>query len=139
MNEVMSQIERFLRERHWLDLAPGDLAKSISIEAAELLEIFQWINPVAADVRADDLVLSRVKAELADVIIYALELCVHLRLDPEDIVRAKLEQAEKKYPAELITADRTSGEPANAAYHKAKRAAREHVAREGEKPDAQDR
>ena len=67
------------------------LAKSISIEAAELLECFQW---------SDDVEQERVEAELADVLTYCLLLADRMHVDPDAIVLAKLEQTKRKYPVE---------------------------------------
>ncbi|MFZ4896132.1 nucleotide pyrophosphohydrolase [Plantibacter sp. Mn2098] len=84
-------LRAFVRERDWEQFhTPENLAKSISIEAAELLECFQWggENLVAA------------KDELADVLTYCLLLADRLGLDPQAIVLEKLEQTRSKYPAE---------------------------------------
>lgn len=70
---------------------PENLAKSISIEAAELLECFQWNN----DYNMDD-----VCEELADVASYCIMLADKLNVDLDDIVLQKLEKTKKKYPVE---------------------------------------
>ena len=68
------------------------LAKSISIEAAELLECYQWNEDADRD---------EVAGELADVLTYALLLADRLDLNPEQIVRDKLERTRQKYPVEI--------------------------------------
>lgn len=79
-------------ERDWGQFhTPENLAKSISIEAGELLECFQW----NADGDRDE-----VAGELADVLTYALLLADRLDLDPEQIIRDKLERTGKKYPVD---------------------------------------
>lgn len=93
---------QYLRERNWHTLRPGDVAKSISIEAAELLELFQWINPTVAAARKDKKNMEKIRLELADVFIYCLEMASILGLDAEEIVKEKLELARKKYPAEIF-------------------------------------
>lgn len=89
---VMGTLREFAAEREWQQFhSPENLAKSISIEAAELLECFQW-SPEAD--------LEDVTGELADVLTYALALADHLGLDPEQIVLDKLERTREKYPVE---------------------------------------
>ncbi|WP_122939444.1 nucleotide pyrophosphohydrolase [Brachybacterium sp. EE-P12] len=89
---VMDTLRAFAAERDWHQFhTPENLAKSISIEAAELLECFQWGPEADRD---------EVAGELADVLTYALHLADQLDLDPEEIVRAKLERTRVKYPVE---------------------------------------
>lgn len=91
-DSVMATLRGFVEERDWAQFhSPSNLAKSISIEAAELLECFQW---------SDDADQGRVEAELADVLTYCLLLADRLHVDPEAIVLAKLEQTKSKYPVE---------------------------------------
>jgi len=89
---LIATLRTFMAEREWGQFhSPENLAKSISIEAAELLECYQW----NADGDRDE-----VAGELADVLTYALLLADELGLDPEQIVRAKLERTGQKYPVE---------------------------------------
>lgn len=89
---VRDALREFMAEREWSQFhSPENLAKSISIEAAELLECYQW------NVDADQ---QQVADELADVLTYALLLADRLELDPEQIVRNKLEKTRRKYPVE---------------------------------------
>ncbi len=84
-------IRDFIDERDWDKFhSPSNLAKSISIEAAELLECFQW-----DDNHYD---LEHVKEELADVIIYSQQLLDKLNLDMDEIVQAKMIKNAIKYP-----------------------------------------
>lgn len=90
--ETQKKLEAFVAERDWKQFhTPENLAKSISIEAAELLECFQW-GPNAEP--------KRVKEELADVLTYCLHLARAMDLDPEKIVLEKLEITRKKYPVD---------------------------------------
>ena len=107
MKKIEKSVKQFLRERGWDKLRPGDLAKSICIEAAELLELFQWSNPELTEVKNDQRKLARIKEELADVLIYALDLSVTLGLDTEKIIRDKMTLNAKKYPGALMR--RTAG------------------------------
>ena len=89
---VMTQLRAFVAERDWDQFhSPANLAKSISIEAGELLECFQWSD--AGDTE-------ETVAELADVLTYCLLLADKLGVDASDIVLAKLEETKKKYPVE---------------------------------------
>jgi len=86
------ELRRFVRQRDWDQFhSPENLAKGVSIEAAELLECFQW------DSNADP---EQVKDELADVLTYCLLLLDKYDLDLEAIVLEKLEKTIEKYPVE---------------------------------------
>lgn len=89
-------------ERAWDKLRPGDLAKSIMIEGAELLEHFQWDNPELSVVLKDKEKIEKIKNEVADVLIYAYSLCIELDADADEVVRKKLEKVRLKYPVELM-------------------------------------
>ena len=89
---VLETLQTFMAERDWGQFhSHENLAKSIAIEAGELLECFQWNGAGNRDEVAD---------ELADVLTYALLLADKLELDPEQIIRAKLERTAQKYPVE---------------------------------------
>lgn len=89
--ETIERIRRFTEDRDWDQFhAPENLAKSIVIEAAELLECFQWNN--------EKYDVEHVKEELADVIVYCQNLLDKLGLDADEIVNAKMDQNEAKYP-----------------------------------------
>ena len=91
-NEVLEQLRRFVSERDWKQFHTSEnLAKSISIEAAELLELFQWSS------NADE---SDIKDELADVLTYCILLADQYGLDPYELVIQKLEKTKEKYPVE---------------------------------------
>lgn len=90
LNELLKRIDTFNKERDWDQFhSPTNLSKSISIEAAELLECFQW---------SDDYNIKRVEEELADVLNYCLQMCLVLNLDPVDIVNKKMDKNAIKYP-----------------------------------------
>ena len=91
--ETLERIRKFSEDRDWDQFhSPENLAKSIVIEAAELLECFQWSD--------SDYDLQHVKEELADVIVYTQDLLDKLGLDADEIVNMNMEQNEKKYPVE---------------------------------------
>ena len=89
--ETIERIRRFSEERDWDQFhSPANLAKSIAIEASELLECFQWSDT--------DYELEAVKQELADVLVYSRNLLDKLGLDEDEIVNAKMAINEAKYP-----------------------------------------
>ena len=92
-HETINRIRKFTEDRDWEQYhSPENLAKSIVIEAAELLECFQWSD--------DDYDLQHVKEELADVLVYSRNLLDKLGLDEDEIVNMKMDQNEKKYPVD---------------------------------------
>lgn len=102
MKKVEKAVLHYLQERGWDNLRPSDLAKSISIEAAELLEIFQWTSMSLEDTKKDPAKMEALKKELADVFLYAFDMAVLLGVDTEQIILEKLEHVKKKYPAHLM-------------------------------------
>ncbi len=102
MIKAQTEIRTYLKERNWDKLKPVDLAKSISIESAELLEIFQWKDLSIKELKANPEKLQALKDEIADICIYAIEMGIILNEDIEEIILQKLEKVKKKYPVELI-------------------------------------
>ncbi len=91
--QTIDRIRKFTEDRDWEQYhSPENLAKSIVIEAAELLECFQWNN--------EDYDIQHVKEELADVLVYSRNLLDRLGLDEDEIVNMKMDQNEKKYPVD---------------------------------------
>lgn len=91
--ETIDRIRKFTEDRDWEQFhSPENLAKSIVIEAAELLECFQWSS--------DEYDIQHVKEEIADVMVYTQNLLDKLDLDADEIVNMKMTQNEKKYPVE---------------------------------------
>lgn len=95
-------VNRFAKARDWDKQAPDDIAKSVCIEAGELLELFQWSSPTVEEIKKNQKKMAELAGELADVFIYALELANLLEFDADEIVDKKLQFADKKYPAELM-------------------------------------
>ena len=97
MKSTIEKINNFRDERNWRQFhKEKDLAISISLEANELLEIFQW--KTSEEAVAND--LQHIKKELADVFIYGLMLADNLNLDVEKIISDKIKLNEKKYPVQ---------------------------------------
>lgn len=92
MEELTKKIIAFNNEREWDQFhSPENLAKSIAIEAGELLECFQWNNEYK---------IEEVTSELADVINYCLLLAEKINVSPTEIVLNKMQDTAKKYPVE---------------------------------------
>ena len=90
--ETIDRIRRFTSDREWEQYhTPANLAKSISIEAAELLECFQW---------SPDYDKEAAKEELADVMNYCIQLADKMGISIEDAIMEKIEKNAKKYPIE---------------------------------------
>lgn len=95
--ETVDMILKFRDDRNWKQFHnPKDLAISISLEAAELLEVFQWSG---ADLECRDK-LDKIKEELADVVNYAVLMADACGLDLDEIVLEKVRRNEEKYPVE---------------------------------------
>ena len=95
--ETINKILKFRDDRDWKQFHnPKDLAISISLESAELLEIFQWS---AEDVTCSDKI-EKIKEELADVVNYCVLMADACGLDLDEIVQEKLKKNNKKYPVE---------------------------------------
>ena len=91
--ETIERIRKFTEDREWDQFhSPSNLAKSIVIEAAELLECFQWSD--------EEYDLQHVKEELADVMVYCQNLLDKLGLDADEIINMKMTQTEAKYPVD---------------------------------------
>lgn len=91
--ETLDRIRKIVEDRDWEQFhTPANLAKSISIEANELLECFQWDE--------ENFDIGHVREELADVIVYCANMLDRLNLDADEIVNAKLDNNEAKYPVE---------------------------------------
>ena len=91
MEELKTIITEFREKRGWGEYDTLDrFSKSILIEAAELLEHFQWSE------EGDN--IQEIKDELADVLIYALAMCHHLNEDPKKIIKDKLVDVARRYP-----------------------------------------
>ena len=98
--ETIERIRKFTADRDWEQFhTPANLAKSISIEANELLECFQWSDT--------DYDMEEVKDELADVIVYCIDMLDKLGLDADEIINRKMSKNEAKYPVEKAKGNST--------------------------------
>ncbi len=102
MEDLRTAIGAFIAERDWEQFhSPKNLATALSVEVAEIVEHFQWLN----EKQSQELPFQRlaeVREETGDVTIYLTELAGKLGIDPVEAARAKLEINARKYPAELV-------------------------------------
>ena len=93
--ETYDRIIKFRDDRDWSQFHTGEnLAKSLMIEAGELLEVFQWDTKEKS--------IDKVKEELADVFMYAILMADRYNLDIDGIINDKIDSNERKYPAEMV-------------------------------------
>ena len=98
--DTIRRILKFSEDRDWDQFhTPSNLAKSISIEANELLECFQWSD--------DSYDINEVKEELADVLVYCVDMLDKLNLDADKIINEKMDKNEAKYPVEKARGNAT--------------------------------
>ena len=81
MKNVQKTITEYMAERNWQELHPADLAKSVSIESSERLELFQWGRQTKQEIVENDDLIQNIKDEIADVMIYCIEMGVVLDFD----------------------------------------------------------
>ena len=94
IEQLTAEIVSFIQERDWEQFhTPKDTALALFIEAAELNENFLWNQ-------GENVIIEKIKEELADVIIYALDLARQYNLSVDDIVKAKIKKNAEKYPVE---------------------------------------
>jgi len=102
LQELKDKMAQFVKERDWEQFhTPKNLSMSIAIEAAELMEHFQWLT-VEQSKNLQSSALQEIGEELADIIIYSLSLANFLGLDLADTVDAKMEKNIRKYPKDQV-------------------------------------
>jgi dCTP diphosphatase len=95
IQQLKDLVAGFVRDRNWEQFhTPKNLAMSIAIEAAELMEIFQWRQENG--VEPED--AGRIQEELADVVIYSLTMANRMKIDLSSIIVDKIEKNSRKYP-----------------------------------------
>lgn len=99
--DIKGLIKEFVKEREWEKYhSPKNLCMALSVEVAELSEIFQWMSEEESFLDKDDEVKEKVEDEVADVVTYAIELCNVLDIDLASAIFKKFEKNRKKYPVE---------------------------------------
>ena len=99
IESIQKQLSEFADERDWDQFHnPKNLAMALSVEASELVEIFQWLTPEQAEAIMSTDEGEHVKEEIADVMIYLIRLADKLNVDLEDAVADKIIKNGEKYP-----------------------------------------
>lgn len=104
INELKRRVKKFVRERDWEQFhSPKSLSMSIAIEAAELMEKFQWLDNRQSIRSINDKDISKeVEKELADITIYIMDFCNAASIDLASAIQNKLNENTLKYPAEKV-------------------------------------
>ncbi|KPI24950.1 MULTISPECIES: nucleotide pyrophosphohydrolase [Streptomyces] len=99
--KLQRRLAEFAAARNWQPFhTPKNLVAALSVEASELVEIFQWLTPEeSANVMEDPETAHRVTDEVADVLAYLLQLCEVLGVDPLAALNAKIDRNEHRFPA----------------------------------------
>jgi len=99
LNQLRERIVAFIFERNWDQFhSCKNLAISIMLEAAELLEIFQWTDPAPSKIKNEPKLIQKICEELADIVIYVIGFANKLEIDLGAQIIAKLKENEEKYP-----------------------------------------
>ena len=103
IEKLQLKLREFAKERDWEQFhSPKNLAMALSVEAAELLEIFQWSNSGGLDEIKDAKKKREIEEEVADIFNYLLKICDKLDIDLEKAALDKIEINESKYPVEKV-------------------------------------
>ena len=101
ISKIQNQLEKFAIERDWRQFhTPKNLAMALSVEASELVEIFQWLKPEESN-SPDQKQIESINDEVADIAMYLLRFCSVLEIDLESAIKSKLERNAEKYPINL--------------------------------------
>ncbi|MFN7507715.1 MAG: nucleotide pyrophosphohydrolase, partial [Limnobacter sp.] len=99
LKQLQQQLIEFSNARRWEKFhSPKNLSMALSVEVAELLEHFQWLTEEESRLVSGNK-LDEVKEEVADVLLYLLQICNQLKIDPVDAAQRKLVKNAVKYPA----------------------------------------
>ena len=99
IEEIQKRLRTFAADRDWEKFhSPKNLTMALSVEVAELVEIFQWSNSGGLEEIENPNIRKNIKEELADIFIYLLKISDKLNLDIEKTIHQKIEKNEKKYP-----------------------------------------
>jgi len=100
--QLRDRMRVFVAERDWEKFhSPKNLSMALSVEAAELVEIFQWLTEAESAV-LDSVRRARVEAELADILVYLVRIADRLDVDLLQAASRKLEENARKYPADRV-------------------------------------
>ena len=104
LQHIKDKIKQFIKEREWEKYhSPKNISMSIAIEAAELMEHFQWLSTTQSKKLLDDNAKRvEIEDELADIAIYIVDFCNLFSIDIEKIILRKLGKTAEKYPVHLV-------------------------------------
>ena len=101
ITKIQNQLRDFASARDWEQFhTPKNLAMALSVEASELVEIFQWLTPEESN-SPGQIQLDSIQSEVADIAMYLIRFCDVLEIDLEGAIEEKLIQNGSKYPVEL--------------------------------------
>ncbi len=102
LSQLQEKYIKFIEERDWQKFhQPKNVAMALSVEASELMELFQWKDNVAIEkIKDDEELMENIRGELADVTLYAMSLAHHLDIDLEQAVNDKLDHIHDRYDKE---------------------------------------
>ena len=99
IEEIQARLDKFAKDRNWDQFhTPKNLTMALSVEVAELLEIFQWSNSGGLDEIKDIETRKKIEEEIADIFIYLIKISGKLNVDLSKIINEKIDKNEKKYP-----------------------------------------
>lgn len=103
LEEIRTRLAKFAEDRNWDQFhSPKNLTMALAVEAAELLEMFQWLTEEQSIlIASDEKEMALIREEIADVLIYLIRLADKLGVDIGQAVIEKIEKNERKYPIEL--------------------------------------
>jgi dCTP diphosphatase len=103
LNKYQKRVKEFAVEREWEQFhSPKNLATALSVEASELLEIYQWEKEEGTRSFKSDGQRKKVEDELVDIFVYWLRICDELKIDVEKVFERKFLENKEKYPADLV-------------------------------------
>lgn len=99
IKKIQEKLRKFTKERNWDQFhTPKNISMALSVEVAELIEIFQWSNTDGTKEINDEEIRKNIEEEIADILIYILIFSDKLNLNLSEIVSKKIEKNEDKYP-----------------------------------------
>ena len=102
IEQLSQRIRRFEAERDWAQFhSAKNLVMALGVEVAEIVELFQWLTEEQSK-RLDAEKLAELRDEIGDVMVYLLEFCDKLGIDPLEAAEQKMDKNEHKYPADLV-------------------------------------
>lgn len=103
VKELQAKLAKFASERDWDQFhSPKNLSMALSVEVAELVELFQWLTPEEAELaNLSPEQITAISEEIADVLIYTIRLCDKLQINVDDALARKMEKNAEKYPVPL--------------------------------------